>query len=1015
MSEMRTIAQINFLKIACCVLAVLLFGKSIGQVDGGPVQVEKSESVNDIEEVGLGTWLLSVFDFGDISDASDAKKAGKTSRCQGVIDELQTQKELELKVIGTLDKDCFWADVINQDPEDIGYSESGPSSMVKLHFHYYQDPAKNGVEFTANSNAKTVGVDEGKVQSDLNDVLANTPLEDEEGGVSIENHNEIVESLDASLKSLTDEVIVQHEYCYTPNNEDYFSTLLPKTMIYCGNSGFNLPDVLDNIRGEGVMGQPDPDTWDKLSYKWKHATEIFPFALNEAPQNLSFTSAEDWIAVIYYEGSEICQRDLRTIPVSLEVAPERIYAEANERVSIQAELVLDPVLYEYKEVQEDLFLEDTEVTWTSLNEIDNESSAQTTITAVVSEQLQVTSGSCSASINVQVASMVRFEYWSDAYNEWSMVPNDLIISEIGEKVKFRYIELGVGGQIGGEMSWELYGESIGSGEEVEVTFTKEILSSDQTLQLLYDGTVYANIPIWVAPARTLPPHTGYNFMDMVRLFLDGCSMPDQGIIPRCVWDNDVMGELIINPACPYMTLPFTAGIVDALYEEIKGILQLAWSITKVTAAWTPPGIFLDDLQGVRDESIAFLSAISELAFNADTRAQVVEQFWNQTKDFVIETAGIDRQAKYNQGFVVGTVGATFVPVAGILGKMGKGGRLLVQFGDEIAKVQRVILRPVMKLAQGATKYGGKVVTYGKEVGEAAKRKFRVLVLSVELYRFDGAVIRSTSWSSASGKVKHTSEMVDLVTEGGATVKSRFEVLELPNGKMVLKERYDDMIARGPPSLTGNSKFRSLPEGVQRNLFYDMDASPGLAAKLASKPDLVDAWKRLDEIGFDPELKRNPGVVEALGSTKGTRNSPSTYLTPEYISAHLAKFQSQGVASRLVLKKSHTKYGVGKPDPGKTEFVSTKSDIDKILADADGDLDKIASELGVERAQLEGDGLVRIDFDLKKKSVEIPSGNEFGTNPNWLPGGKLPDGKVEAVIETVGMVEGVDYVVTDVIF
>ena len=41
---------------------------------------------------------------------------------------------------------------------------------------------------------------------------------------------------------------------------------------------------------------------------------------------------------------------------------------------------------------------------------------------------------------------------------------------------------------------------------------------------------------------------------------------------------------------------------------------------------------------------------------------------------------------------------------------------------------------------------------------------------------------------------------------------------------------------------------------------------------------------------------------------------------------------------------------------------------------------------------------------------MPSGNEFGTNKQWIPGGKLPKGNNEAIIRTDKMKEGVDYIV-----
>lgn len=41
---------------------------------------------------------------------------------------------------------------------------------------------------------------------------------------------------------------------------------------------------------------------------------------------------------------------------------------------------------------------------------------------------------------------------------------------------------------------------------------------------------------------------------------------------------------------------------------------------------------------------------------------------------------------------------------------------------------------------------------------------------------------------------------------------------------------------------------------------------------------------------------------------------------------------------------------------------------------------------------------------------MPSGNEFGANDKWLPGGILPEGNLEAIIKTEGLKEGVHYTV-----
>ncbi|MBF0312799.1 MAG: hypothetical protein HQK50_03565 [Oligoflexia bacterium] len=56
-------------------------------------------------------------------------------------------------------------------------------------------------------------------------------------------------------------------------------------------------------------------------------------------------------------------------------------------------------------------------------------------------------------------------------------------------------------------------------------------------------------------------------------------------------------------------------------------------------------------------------------------------------------------------------------------------------------------------------------------------------------------------------------------------------------------------------------------------------------------------------------------------------------------------------------------------------------------------------MGLGHGQLDADELVRIDVPRPKDhNLRIPSGNERGANESWRPGGKLPNGNSEAVID-----------------
>lgn len=60
-------------------------------------------------------------------------------------------------------------------------------------------------------------------------------------------------------------------------------------------------------------------------------------------------------------------------------------------------------------------------------------------------------------------------------------------------------------------------------------------------------------------------------------------------------------------------------------------------------------------------------------------------------------------------------------------------------------------------------------------------------------------------------------------------------------------------------------------------------------------------------------------------------------------------------------------------------------------------------------------MVRIDIDAPlAHGGRIPSGNEAGANPQWEPGGHLPTGIPEIVIDSAGMIPGTDYDVIGIV-
>lgn len=144
------------------------------------------------------------------------------------------------------------------------------------------------------------------------------------------------------------------------------------------------------------------------------------------------------------------------------------------------------------------------------------------------------------------------------------------------------------------------------------------------------------------------------------------------------------------------------------------------------------------------------------------------------------------------------------------------------------------------------------------------------------------------------------------------------------------------------------------------------------------------------------MRSRPEIFSEIQSTpKGQRANPNKYMSKGELQAHRQKFD-QG-ASRLTLKSNIEKYGPAQADG--TAFVMPKGEMDQLLASSGGDKRKLEKALGLPADTLEGNELVRIDIpDPGKLNVRMPSGNEAGANSQWIPGGTLPNGNTEAVLD-----------------
>lgn len=174
----------------------------------------------------------------------------------------------------------------------------------------------------------------------------------------------------------------------------------------------------------------------------------------------------------------------------------------------------------------------------------------------------------------------------------------------------------------------------------------------------------------------------------------------------------------------------------------------------------------------------------------------------------------------------------------------------------------------------------------------------------------------------------------------------------------------------------------------------------LALKKISYQDVLDirnSGKTL-ESGLDSGLTQSQ-IEDIVNTPKGSRLDPSSYLSQEYIDAHLAQFDDG--ASIIMTKEQYINYvkgnsTIGIPTDG-TQFVLPKNYCDDIASKAAGDIGYYEKALGFDTGHFsDGGGLIRIDIEnLDGLNLRIPSGNEAGANSHWIPGGKTDGGVPEA--------------------
>ncbi len=133
--------------------------------------------------------------------------------------------------------------------------------------------------------------------------------------------------------------------------------------------------------------------------------------------------------------------------------------------------------------------------------------------------------------------------------------------------------------------------------------------------------------------------------------------------------------------------------------------------------------------------------------------------------------------------------------------------------------------------------------------------------------------------------------------------------------------------------------------------------------------------------------------DVVNAGKGNRPEPSDYLDEDYVTKHLDQFANG--ATRIYKKESLDGYG---PGNNGTTYVFPSDQLQALMDQAKTPED-LAASLGLPDNFFVGADVELRDFAPNElDGLRMPSGNEGGTDKDaWIPGGYLPSGIPEAVI------------------
>ena len=146
--------------------------------------------------------------------------------------------------------------------------------------------------------------------------------------------------------------------------------------------------------------------------------------------------------------------------------------------------------------------------------------------------------------------------------------------------------------------------------------------------------------------------------------------------------------------------------------------------------------------------------------------------------------------------------------------------------------------------------------------------------------------------------------------------------------------------------------------------------------------------------FKDAVNENPELLVQLGKRKDLRDPPESYLSPQYIANHLARFDEGAI--RITTKEAYDEFGTVGPPGG---FIMSRSDFERIARETRGDKRALEERLGLDEGTFDGDIIIAAIDRKDIPNLRMASGNEGGAHDlYWRPGGKTSGGVNEAVAD-----------------